>query len=262
MASQKIDYNGIKVLDIDIETCGNKVWAWDSQLRNGGIQIDAIIEPTRMLCFAARWEHENKVIFRSEFHDGREEMLNTLWDLLDEADVVVHFYGSRFDVPHINREFLAAGYLPPSPYHQIDMKQVAAKTFKFPSNKLDWISKYLGVGKKLEHEGFKLWTRCLNGDKAAWNRMKRYNIEDTKLLRGVYQRFQPWIKNHPNRGLWMEPGKDPVCPNCGSTDLRFKGYKRTTVLQYKQYRCNGCGAYPRERYASEPKRRKDVLRGE
>jgi DNA polymerase elongation subunit (family B)/predicted RNA-binding Zn-ribbon protein involved in translation (DUF1610 family) len=254
------NYTGIKILEIDIETSPNLGWFWDSQLYHGGMTIEQIEEPTRMLCFAARWQHKNITIFRSEYHDGREEMLEELWYLLDEADVVIHYYGSRFDVPHINREFIKHGYLPPSPYDQIDLKNVAKKHFRFPSNKLNWVGQYLGVGEKVLHEGFLLWKKCLEGDPKAWSTMKKYNIQDTKLLRDVYYFLLPWITNHPNRGLWMKPGTDPICPNCGSTDLRFKGYKRTRVLQYKQYNCRSCGAYPRERYASDPKKREDILR--
>ena len=249
----------MKVLEIDIETAPNVGYFWDSQMRYGGMTPDNILEPTRMICFAARWQHEQKNIFRSEYHHGKENMLTTLWDLLDDADVVIHFYGSRFDVPHINREFIHAGYNPPSPYQQIDLQQVARRIFKFASNKLDWISQYLGLGEKVLHEGFSLWKKCLARNKTAWSKMKKYNIQDTKLLRDVYYAMQPWIPNHPNRGLWMEPGSDPICPNCGHTALRFKGYKRTKVLQYRQYHCQNCGAYPRARYASEPKKREDIL---
>jgi hypothetical protein len=93
--------------------------------------------------------------------------------------------------------------------------------------------------------------------------MEDYNIQDVEVMFDLYSELRPWIKNHPNVALWMPKGEDPICPKCGSHNLRNKGFKRTSVLTYKQYHCEDCGSYPRERYAADTGkgRRKDVLRG-
>jgi transposase-like protein len=79
------------------------------------------------------------------------------------------------------------------------------------------------------------------------------------LLEELYLRLLPWISSHANVALWLPVDGDKKCPKCGSKHLRFKGYKRTKVLQYKQYLCKDCGTYSRERYADKPIR-KDILR--
>ena len=132
-----IPFNGMKVVEIDIETKPHLCYSF--QLFKAFISPDMIVEPTEILCWDARWQHQTKHIYRSVREHGKEKMIEDLWHLLDDADAVVHYNGKRFDVPHINREFIEAGYTPPSPYHQIDLYQIVSRTFRFASNKFDHI---------------------------------------------------------------------------------------------------------------------------
>lgn len=261
-----IPFQGMKVLEIDIETKPAKAYVWGTFKQN--IALNQIEEPVAIICFAARWQHQKSIIFKSVQHHGHEVMMETLWDLLDEADVVVHYNGKRFDIPHINRELIELDFTPPSPYHQIDLYHIVRSTFKFQSNKLDHVVERLLQERKLENDGMPLWTACMAGDRVAWAKMKRYNLHDVRLLRGVYLKLQPWITKHPNRGLYMDPTKDPICPNCGCVEtLRIKAYRRTTtrVNAYDQYLCDpakkdkktgrhGCGFHPRKRIADKRQR--------
>ena len=92
-------------------------------------------------------------MFDSVNQSSHKKMLKGLYKLLDEADAVVHFNGSRFDVPVVNKEFLLQGWAPPSSYQQIDLLKTARKQFKFPSNKLDYIAQALKLGGKTKHTG-------------------------------------------------------------------------------------------------------------
>jgi hypothetical protein len=231
---------GPRVLLIDIETSPNLVWAWGLWKQNIG--INQIVEPTRMLCFAAKWLGEDKVIFRSEHDSSKMVMLIDAWNLLNEADVVVHYYGSRFDRPHLYREFLQEGMEPPSPFRQVDLKLAVAKQFQFPSNKLQFVSQALGFEGKVEHEGFGLWTKCMAGDDEAWARMQEYNEQDVRLLEDVYAALLPWIPGLPNRHLYPDAGS---CPACGDGPVERSGLYRTALSTYAQYRCLGCGSWLR-----------------
>ena len=261
-----IPFNGMWVLEIDIETKPHLGYFFD--LFNQNMGLNQIVEPGGMLCFDARWQHETKHMFSSVEHDGREVMVEKLWDLLNQANVVVHYNGKRFDIPHINRVFLEDEYYPPSPYQQIDLYAVVRSTFRFMSNKFDHIVDQLFGERKLENEGFGLWRKCMDHQKEAWATMKKYNIHDVSLLRPTYLRLQPWIKQHPNRGLYVADTSKPVCPNCGAVEpMRVKAYKpaepginaaKTRVNVFPQYLCDpnrkdkkskkqGCGAYSRSR---------------
>ena len=162
LVDEIIPFNGMKVLEIDIETKPHKGYFFG--LFNQNIGINMVEEPTQILCFDARWQHETKHMYHSiRDKKGFEGMIEALWDFLDEADVVVHYNGKRFDIPHINREMLELGYFPPSPYQEIDLYSVVRSTFRFMSNKFDHIVQRLFNMRKLDNGGFELWTRCMAG---------------------------------------------------------------------------------------------------
>lgn len=229
---------GPRVLLIDIETAPMVVYTWGLWQQNIG--INQIIEPTRMICFSAKWLGEPETFFWSEHEHGQSAMVANAWLLLDKADVVVHFYGSRFDIPHLNREFLAAGHPPPSPYKQVDLKLAVSKRFKFPSNKLQFVSQALGLSGKENTGGFELWRSCLQGDAAAWKRMEKYNRRDVTLLEEVYEALLPWIPGVPSRHLYPAGGSG--CPACGHHTVAEAGVYRTKMSVYPQYACGECGS--------------------
>lgn len=230
----------MKILALDIETSPLITYSWG--IWNQNIGINQIQEPTRMLCFAARWVDQPKrsIEFYSEHESDHWAMVESAWQLVDEADALLTFNGKKFDGRHLNREFVLAGLGPPSPVKHIDLLQVVRKQFLFPSNKLEWVSQQLGLAGKVKHEGFGLWLKCLAGDEAAWKRMERYNKQDVHLLVDAYRTILPWISNHPNLNLY---GGDGVsCPTCGGV-LHKRGTRTTGITSYQRYRCSKCGAW-------------------
>jgi len=228
----------MKKLLIDIELAPNLATVWG--IWNQNIGINQLHDTARILCFAAKWHGEEEVFFMSEYADGRKKMLSAIYQLLEEADSVIHYNGRKFDIPHLNREFLEENWMPPDPYHQIDLLQTVKKKFRFVSNKLDHISQELGIGSKIEHEGHQLWLDCMAGDPKAWEKMETYNIQDVWLVEELYDRILPWISDHPNHALYVE-GDDMVCPNCGGTHINKKGVEHTKTFSYQRYRCVDCG---------------------
>ena len=237
--------NKIRILELDIETSPALVYVWN--LWKPTIAINQIVEPTRVLCWAARWQGERKIMFSSEHMESRNKMLLKIYALLDEADAVVHYNGRNFDRKHLNREFIELGWTPPSPARDIDLLLTVRRNFKFLSNKLAYITEQLELGSKVKHQGMDLWVGCLQGDATAWRKMKNYNMQDVRLLRNLYQLLQPWIVNHPNHALWVEDDSKPVCRVCASKNVIRKGEERTNVLVYQRYKCKDCGANLRGR---------------
>jgi DNA polymerase elongation subunit (family B) len=233
----------LKILVADIETAPNVVHAWG--LYNINVALNQIVTPGRVLCFAAKWhEDKSKVMFYSEFHHGRETMLQAAYDLLDEADVVVGWNSKKFDVPWLMGEFAKMGWTPPSPFSQIDLCLVARRTFKLTSNRLDWVAGELLGEHKLSTGGHGLWTACLNGDEKAWKTMQRYNVADVRITDRLLERLKPWVKDWPNPQLYS--GADPEsCPQCGSENLVSRGLAYTKLSAYRRYRCSDCGRWAR-----------------
>lgn len=233
----------IKILLLDIETAPNTAYVWGLWKQN--ISISQIVDSSSLLCWSAKWYGTDDVLFNSIMNPGKKRMLKNMHSLLDKADAVIHYNGSRFDIPTINKEFLEAGLLPPSPYKQIDLLKTARQQFRFPSNKLDYVAQTLGLGKKHGHEGFELWIKCMNKDPAAWKTMEKYNIQDVILLEKVYEKFLPWIKSHPNRGLFNNMSH--VCPSCSSSNLIRRGFNLTQAGKYQRYQCTDCGTWSSSR---------------
>lgn len=238
--------SGMKILTLDIETSPIVGYVWGLWQQN--LMIDRIIEPTRMLTWAAKWEGEDYVYLGSESFQSHEDMVLEIYDLVNEADAIVGFNSQSFDMKHLNREFVELGLDIPTKYKNIDLLRVVKTNFKFPSNKLDYVAGVLLGEHKAETGGFSLWARCLAGDKEAWATMEAYNIEDVLLTERLYQRLQGWVPAHPNRALWIEDQSEPVCPNCGSKHVVLKGVERPArVNAYHRYKCNDCGANSRGR---------------
>src|SRR5690606_40576567 len=134
----------------------------------------------------------------------------------------------RFDLPRLNTEFVMMGLTPPAPYRSIDLLKVVRQNFQFTSNKLAYVSEQLGLTGKVKHEGHELWIKCMAGDPKAWAKMKKYNVQDVRLLEELYEKPKPWIKAHPNWGLYSDT-QDTVCPTCGSADLAGRGVRGTAT---------------------------------
>lgn len=236
----------MKRLLIDIETAPNLVHVWG--LYDQNVAINQIQAAGYVLCFAAKWYGDDEVIFDSVHHSTPKRMLRRAHRLLDQADCVIHYNGTKFDVPTLNKEFVIHGLTPPAPYKQVDLLRTARSQFRFPSNKLDYVAQALGLGNKVKHPGHSLWADCMAGDEEAWTLMESYNKQDVLLLEKVYDRLMPWIKGHPNHGVYDNTGL-PQCPNCGGFHLQRRGYARTLANIYARYQCNDCGSWSREPFS-------------
>ena len=248
----------MKTLLLDIETAPNLAYVWGIWEQN--ISTGQIVDSSYILCWAAKWLGEKEVMFDSIHQSTEKKMLKGIHKLLDETDVVVHYNGRSFDIPCLNKEFLLNKMAPPSPYKQIDLLKVSRSNFRFQSHKLDYVSKMLGHGGKVKHEGFQLWVSCMDGDKDAWKRMEEYNKGDVTGLEKVYADFRPWIKGHPNHGAY--DGRT-VCVHCGGDHLQRRGYAVTRDAKYPRYQCagpKGCGAWQRGTQ-KEPKATKSTVVG-
>lgn len=227
-------------LVVDIETSPNVAHVWS--LYNVNVGLAQLIEPSRVICWAAQWVGESRVTVR-DVRAGREPMLSELHDLLTQADIVIGYNSIRFDVPRIATEFALEGMDQPAPFAQVDLLRVVRRQFSFPTNKLAYVAPALGVGEKLGHTGHELWVRCMEGDAKAWNLMRRYNRQDVLVTTALYERLLPVIHNHPPVLLFA----GEACNRCGSTEFTdgTKPYSTPSGSLYPQLRCVGCGGWSR-----------------
>jgi DNA polymerase elongation subunit (family B) len=238
----------LNILLLDIETAPNLAYVWGLFKQN--ISPDKITESSYVLCWSAKWLDKPGMRFDSIKKSDPKLMLSRIHTLLDRADAVVHYNGTKFDIPTLNKEFLKKGLGPPAPYKQIDLLQVARKVFRFESNKMDYVAQTLKIGEKVRHEGFELWVKCMEKDVQAWKKMEAYNRHDVVLLEKLYRQLIPWIENHPNHGAYEDL---PVCPNCGGEHYQQSGFRVTKVMKYPRFHCQDCGTWFRGSKSVSPK---------
>lgn len=230
-----------KILLFDLESTPLLSYTWGIWEQN----VIEVKEEWYMLSFAYKWLGEKKThvvslpnfaIFKRDKKDDKE-LVKALWNLFNEADIIIAHNGNAFDIKKSNARFIYHKLPPPSPYKTIDTKIVAKKYFKFDSNRLDSIGQSLNLGRKLKTGGFDLWLACMAGDRKAWKKMCDYNIQDVVLLEKVYLKMLPYMNNHPDRSNIGE------CPNCSSKKLQKRGFAITRKKTKQRLQCQDCGAW-------------------
>ena len=248
---------------LDIETAPIEAATWGLFKQNVG--LNQIRKDWTILSVA--WKELGKApvayFDTSEKEDVRDdrELLDIIWKVLDESDIIIAQNGVRFDAKKINARFLQADMPPPRPYKIIDTLLMAKQVAAFTSNKLDWLSQILTDTPKDHHNAFpgmELWNECLKGNPAAWRAMKRYNKRDIPSCEKVYLRLRPYYVGHPNLAQYYDDEKTR-CPKCGSTHVEDVGVVFTQASEYRQYRCNSCFGYSRSRYTVNTKGKRASL---
>jgi len=241
-----------RILLFDIETAPHMAYVW--RCFKEYVAPEQMIQHTTVICWAAKWLDGGKVMFDCVPHDdytNDRAICESLWALFNEADIIVAHNGRAFDHPLMRTRWLAHGMTPPEPYQTVDTCKLAQKQFRFPRSKLESIAQYLGIGHKTPHDGFSLWRQCMDGDAKAWAKMKRYNINDVKLLESVYLRLRAWDVQHPNVSLDYDDVSR--CTVCGSTSMSpLLKNARTEASMFESYRCDSCGHVMRSRSRIKP----------
>jgi DNA polymerase elongation subunit (family B) len=256
-----IGRSSAKILVFDIETAPILSYVWG--IWNQNVGLNQIVHEWFCFSWAAKWLFEDKVyhgVLTSEEAKSQNDsrIMKSMWELLNEADIVITHNGDKFDIPKLNTRFLVHGMNPPLPYVSIDTLKQLRKTFKFTSNKLDYVNLQLGLHRKMENGGFELWDSCYKGNTQALKKMVDYNVKDVKILEELYLKIRPWIKSHPNIGLHIADNVQ-CCPTCGSEDLKFEGTYHTATNVFNSFRCNSCGAIGRSRESILNKTRKKFI---
>src|SRR6266699_2886337 len=121
----EIVYAKILILDIETAPIRAKVWG----IWNQNIYIDQIGDDWFVLTWAAKWLFEKKVYSgrltsKEAIKQNDKRILKGIWQLLEEADIVVAHNGDKFDLPKLNTRFIIHKLNPPLPYQSIDTLKV------------------------------------------------------------------------------------------------------------------------------------------
>jgi len=238
------------VLVLDIETSPLLAYVWQHSVWNARISNDHVVSDWYMLTWSAKWLFDDTMISerltkKEVLSEDDSRITRKIWKLLDEADIVIAHNGKKFDIPNLQTRFLVHKLTPPKPYRQIDTLLIARKEFGFTHNNLNAISKALGLGQKIDTD-LQLWKDCIMGKTEALKKMETYNRQDVLLLEEVYLMLLPWIKSHPNIGLYLDSDVS-VCASCGSSEMEEHGLYITNASKFQAYKCKTCHAVSRSK---------------
>mgnify|MGYP003663350451 CR=1 FL=1 len=244
-------YTPAKILCFDIETAPMEVRTF----RTWGVDItpNMILRDWFMICWSAKWLFDDKVYSmrqtKKEVLAGDDERITKgLWEMVNEADMVVAHNLDKFDKKKMNTCFIKHGLNLPSPYQSIDTLKHLRKTFAITHNRLDFVAeRFFGIQGKMKNPPG-LWDRCVEGSVDDLRQMSLYCDQDVRVLEEVYLRIRPYMQPHPNVGLFIG-GDVEVCATCGSDELDWGGEYHTSLNVYQAYRCE-CGALGRSRKSS------------
>ena len=232
-----------KILFLDIETSMMLYGIFSLRLDSYGTPAH-IIRDWNIITAAYKWQGDKKIHVLSVpkndvFNDYK--LVKKLKVVIESADIVVGHNVVAFDLKKIETRCIKHKLDPMPAVQCVDTLKVARQVFKFTSNKLDYIAKFLGVGGKTDNTRG-LWVRILQGDGTALAEMKKYNKNDVKIQEKVYNKLKGYAKSHPNMNVIME-SEELVCKNCGSKHIHRNGYRMTQAGKYARYRCTDCGAH-------------------
>ena len=240
VVSQEAPERKPKILFYDLETSPSLAYVWGRWKQY--VRQDQVVSETNILTYSAKWLGSDAIISnRVDDPEDDYDLVTELYELFEQADVVVAHNGLKFDNGLVNARLVYHGFKPYSPVKFVDTLQIAKKNFRFPSNSLNSLAQYLGIGEKIKHSGFELWKRCLANDSEAFEEMLEYNAMDVVLLEKVYLALRAWDAKAPNMNVYYN---DSVlrCPCCGS-DRLYKKDKESYTQQsaFDTYACLSCG---------------------
>lgn len=181
---------------------------------------------------------DNKKRFKKD-HTDDYHVVKALYDFISSIDILVAHNGDNFDWKKFMARVIYHRLPPIKQPILIDTLKISRQA-KFTSNKLGNLAKHFGFPDKLP-SGMDMWVKAAQGNEQAIRRMAKYNIGDLPPLESLYLKLRPYMKSHPNLGLFSR--ERMVCKACGSKHIHRKGYRTNNTGVFPSYQCQDCGAW-------------------
>jgi hypothetical protein len=194
-----------KTIVLDIETSPMVVLVWE--LGDQRVNANQILKDWDIMAWSYKklGEPESSRKYYDRRHDlNDKKLLQPLWNVLNDADIIITQNGKSFDAKKINARLILMGFPPPSPYKHLDTYLISKSVAAFTSHSLDYLTNKLNTKyKKLSHPkfpGLSLWKECMSlkiveqpwKNPSAWNEMKQYNMHDVFSTEELYTKIKDW----------------------------------------------------------------------
>jgi hypothetical protein len=257
--------NGPRILILDVETAAATALTF-GRFKVNLSQDNIVTEGGWILCASWKWlgsPYTYSIWLTPEEIANQDDsrIVDQLIELYEEADAMVAHNGCSFDHKVIQTRAIANGWNKLPVLKVLDTLLLAKRYLRLPSNKLDSIGEYFGLGRKIDTGGISLWKRVQAGDEDAMHEMVDYCVQDVELLTGVYLNLRGLgtAGNSFNAALYYDDDK-VRCTVCGSADIEPTGKTAySTVNSFEEYVCNDCGCTHRSRTGNKTKEKRKSL---
>jgi DNA polymerase elongation subunit (family B) len=236
----------IRRLFFDIETSPCIGWFWKPSYQTN-LSYNNVIEDAKIICICYKWSNQKKIYsLKWDKNQNDKKMIADFIKVMIQADEIIGHNADRFDTKWIRTRAMFHNLEMPPDFKSIDTLKQSRALLNMPSNRLDSIGKYFGLGQKLENEK-DLWSNvCFKNNQTALNRMVNYCKQDVNLLEQWFNKLNKYIKPKTHA-----TGVKKDCPECGSSNTQNRGYYVSAVGTMKQKcSCNDC----RKWYSFTPKK--------
>lgn len=234
----------IKRLFFDVETSPGIYWAW-SPGYNINLSYKNQLKEASMICISWKWEGKKKVHHLTwDKEQCDKEMIKKFIAVLESADEVCGHNSDSFDIKWLRTRAIKHGLAMSPHITTYDTWREAKRLFRFDSGSLDYITKYLGVSRKLDTGGPGLWTDVCFSTSAgvrnsALKRMVKYCDGDVIAQEEVFQKMKPYLKSKSSAATFRSS-----CPECDSDNVRVSKRRITAAGSRQiQFQCAECGRY-------------------
>lgn len=203
--SKQVVKSNPRVLFYDIETSPNIGWFWRAGYKQN-ISHDQITKERAIICVSYKWEGEDEVYNLTwDKNQSDHFLIEQFAEVLKEADLIVAHNGDNFDIKWLRTRALYHGIQMLPNYKQFDTLKVAKSKLYLNSNRLDYISKFLGFEGKIK-TNIDLWLDIIfKNDREALNNMVTYCNEDVVQLEKIYHELK--YMDNPRIHLGVLNGK-------------------------------------------------------
>ena len=217
-----------KILIYDIETTRVKAWVWWSgkQFVSG----DSLIDEPKIITIAYKWLGEDDItVLTWDEKLSDKQLLEKFLKVYNSADMVIGQNNDRFDNRWVNARAMKYGLDINTFVRSFDIMRETKRLFRLPSYSMKYITNYLGIQTKLEHEGIKMWEKIQTGtpeeQKEYLQKMVEYNRQDIVATEDMYLTLRKYMGHKTHFGV-LNGQERFTCPNCGGKNVSLD---RTTV---------------------------------
>ena len=204
-----------------------RVWGTGKQY----VGHDAIQDETQIITVAYKWVGSNTVhhLEWSRKKKNDRKLVQAFLEEYNKADMVIGWNNNSFDNKIVNSRAMKYDFDVNTHVKSFDIMRQVKKVFRLPSYSMAYVSKYLGLGGKLQHNGIKMWEDIAWGSKKDYKQsmamMIKYNVQDVALTEEIYFKLRKYLGHVIHVGVLQGKGKI-TCPHSGSDKVKLY---RTTV---------------------------------